>query len=125
MQVTRKGEKSRTAVTKGSRQELDSNSLPPCISCCEIQQLPLPTRLSFSSAGIQQFFSHILKHIHGALHSDLAGQDGVLILDAEYSVVAYFHVGAHHVLPQVGAMPVANRSEDGRSAGDFFRLKGE
>src|SRR5690242_16368849 len=82
-------------------------------------------RSSFSSAGIQQFFAHVPKDVHRPLHTNLARQDGVLILNAEYAVVAHLHVGAHHILPQVGAMPVAHSAEDGGRAGYFLRLKGK
>src|SRR5271169_3736408 len=75
-------------------------------------------RMAMELCGAQDFVSYILQHIQGALHSYLAGKNRIFILDAEDSLVADFHVGAHDFFPGAGAVTVAHRTKGLRSLGE-------
>ena len=56
----------------------------------------------------QDLVPYIFQHVQGALHSRLAGKNGIFILDAENSLVADFHIREHDFFPGAGTMTVAH-----------------
>src|SRR5439155_2408713 len=61
---------------------------------------------------VEQLRPNIFQNVGGALHSHLAGQERVLVLNTQDAVVAYVHIRLHVILPQVCAVTVADGPED-------------
>src|SRR5882724_335257 len=62
-------------------------------------------------SGSEQFSADIFQNVDSALDTDFAGKDGVFVFDAEDALKADVHVSLDDLLPEVGAVAVADGAE--------------
>src|ERR1700733_548820 len=86
---------------------------------------PFRTAQMVLRGASQYLIAHILEHVGGALDTHFAGQNRVLILDAENALIAYVHIGAHDFFPGIRAVSVAHRSKGFRGLGKVSGLEGK
>src|SRR5260370_30295082 len=70
----------------------------------------------------QKFAANVFQKVGGALHTYLARQNQIFILDAQDAFVADIHIGLDDRFPQRGAMPVTNGAKFVRSVGALLLL---